>query len=129
MALAERSQQPVGHDAESQTHWPPTHSRPAPQGALAPHWQLPFTQLSALPATQATQLPLAPQARKLVLVGSHVDAELQQPPHPLEALHTQVAAAPLPLHVVPAGQALPVEPQTQPPLVHRLALVASQVLH
>lgn len=123
------SQQPVGHDAESQTHWPPTHSRPAPQAALAPHWQTPLTQLSALPATHAMQVPLAPQARKLLFVVSHVDAELQQPVQPLEPLHTQVAVAPLPVQVVPDGQALPVEPQTQPPLVHRLALVASQVLH
>jgi hypothetical protein len=36
----------------------------------------------------------------------------QQPLGQLVALHTQVALAPLPLHIVPDGHAAPVEPQT-----------------
>src|SRR5204863_9992186 len=38
------------------------------------------------------------------------------------------AAPPAPVQVVPVGHVAPVEPQTQPPLVHTLALVASQVV-
>ncbi|MDB4967385.1 MAG: hypothetical protein JWN44_3074 [Myxococcales bacterium] len=59
---------------------------------------------------------------------SQAVGELQQPAQPLVALQTQLAVAPLPLQVVPAGQAAPVEPQAQAPLVQRFALVASQVL-
>jgi hypothetical protein len=73
-------------------------------------------------------MPGAPQAMKLVWLGSHAVADEQQPPQPLDALHTQVAVAPLPLQVVPFGQAAPVDPHTQLPLVHRLALVGSHVL-
>lgn len=138
LGLVDVSQQPVAHDAASQTHWPPTQCRgwplaSLPHAAPLPHWQLPATQRSALKLLQTVQLPVGipvdgePQSLKLVCEVSHVDGELQQPLHPLEALHTQVALVPVPVQVVPVGQTLPVEPQTQPPPVHRFALVGSQV--
>jgi hypothetical protein len=128
--LVEVSQQPVGHDAELQTHWPPTHCEPAPQAALEPHIHAPLVQRSALVMSHALHVPVAgePQALKLVVVFSHVDGDVQQPRQPLFASQTQVAAAPLPVHLVPAGQTSPVEPQTQAPLVHAFAVVESQVL-
>jgi hypothetical protein len=42
--LVEKSQQPVGHEAELQTHWPLTHWVPAPQAALLPQRQAPAWQ-------------------------------------------------------------------------------------
>lgn len=69
-----------------------------------------------------------PQALKLVCEVSQLDGDVQQPEQ-VVASQTQVAAAPVPLHLVPAGQTSPVEPQTQAPLVHAFELVALQVLH
>ncbi len=128
--MVEKSQQPVGHDDDVQTHWPAMHCWPAPHGELEPHWQAPLTQRSAVNALHVLQVPVVgePQRRKFVVVVSHVDAELQQPVQPVVELHTHVADVPLPLQTVPVGQAAPVEPQTQPPLLHRFALVGSQVV-
>ena len=125
-----KSQQPVGHDAESHTQLPLTHCRPAPQAAWVPHMHEPLLQRSALLMSQVVQLTVdgEPQCWKFDVIVSQVEAELQQPSQPLVASHTHVAAAPVPLHLVPVGQAAPVEPQTQPPLEHRLALVRSHVL-
>ena len=80
--------------------------------------------------SQVLQLAVVgePQALKLVCEVSHVDGEVQQPEQVVVS-QTQVAAAPVPLHLVPGGQTSPVEPQTQAPLVHAFAVVASQVLH
>jgi hypothetical protein len=130
--LLEVSQQPVGHDRDVQTHWPPTHCRPLPQAAFVPHLQTPLAQLSAVKGSQALQTPPfcvgAPQLRKLVCVVWQVEGELQQPGQPLVPLQTQVADEPLPLHTVPVGQGPPVEPQTQAPLLHRLEPGAVQLL-
>jgi len=40
-------QQPVGHDAASQTHAPPMQACPAPHDGPDPHMQTPVLQLSA----------------------------------------------------------------------------------
>jgi len=122
LALLERSQQPVGHELELQTHCPATQARPSPQRGPLPHWQLPPTQLSALAGSHAWQTPpltvAAPQAMKLVCVISQLDGEVQQPPQPLPPSHTQVALSPLPEQRVPLGHDPPVAPQTQLPLAH-----------
>jgi hypothetical protein len=60
------TQQPLAQEAAVQRHWPPTHSVPAPHGALLPHRQAPAAQRSAVtplhtgPAPQA-QAPAAEQ--------------------------------------------------------------------
>jgi hypothetical protein len=55
-------QHPPGHDVESQTQTLPRQRCPPPQGAFAPHLHWPPVQVSALLASQATQLaPLVPQ--------------------------------------------------------------------
>jgi hypothetical protein len=130
--LVERSQQPVGHEAVLQTHWPPTHCRPSPQGSFEPHLQAPPMQRSALLASHAWQVPPltpgAPQWMKLVCVVSQVEPLMQQPPQPLAPSHTQVAEAPVPVQRVPVGHGPPVEPHTQAPPVHRFATAGSQVL-
>ena len=115
------------------THRPATHCRPAPQGASVPHMHEPAVQRSAVNESHAVQVIVVgePQCWKLVCVVSQVEPDVQQPPQPLEASHTQVAALPLPpVQVVPAGQAAPVEPQTQLLLVvsQRLVDVVAQVV-
>jgi hypothetical protein len=56
-------QHPVGQVVESQTHWPEAQCSDAPQGALEPHRQPPFAQLSAFAMSQAPQAaPPVPQA-------------------------------------------------------------------
>jgi hypothetical protein len=79
-------QQPVGHDAASQTHAPALHSWPAPH---------------------AEQLaPLLPHEPFDSLASASHDEPLQQPAHePPPQLHApleQVSPAPHALHVAPA---------------------------
>ena len=125
------SQQPVGHEAELHTHCPLTHCWPDAQTVPpGPHEQAPPTQRSALLVSQVVHVPVVgePQWRKLVCDVSQVEPSMQQPVQPLEPLHTQVAALPVPVQVVPAGHGPPVEPHTQLPPLHRFALVASQLV-
>jgi hypothetical protein len=49
------AQQPAPHDVESHTLAPATHLKPPPHGALAPHWHVPLSQLSAELAVHAKQ--------------------------------------------------------------------------
>ena len=103
-------QHPVGQEVASHTQLPPLQRWPAPQAALAPHLHWPPAQVSALLASQATQLaPLVPQV--LVLGVLHRCAASQQPPAHEVELHTQVP----PEHSWPATQAAP-PPQVQVPL-------------
>ena len=107
-------QHPLGHDAASQTHAPPTHSCPATQGEPVPHWQTPIAEHpSVFLASQTTHAsppnPHAPCDRLL-----HVGPE-QQPV-------AQVAAQPV--HA-PAAQLSP-EGQLShmlPPLPHAPAVL------
>jgi hypothetical protein len=56
------AQHPLGHDVASHTQAPLTQRWPAPQAGPVPQVQLPFVQLSALVALQATHAaPLVPQ--------------------------------------------------------------------
>jgi hypothetical protein len=91
---------PWQHPAQvvvSQTHAPLWQWRPAPQGALVPHWQLPEAQLSALFALHAVQVPpTLPQAVKSLPVLQVLLR--QQPPVQLFAVQTQVLVR----HEVPA---------------------------
>jgi hypothetical protein len=90
------SQHPLAHEVASHTHDPPTQCWPEPQGAPAPHAQLPPAHVSARTASQATQAePVAPFT-----------------PHwPTEATWQA------PLTQQPLGH--DVESQTQPPPEHR----------
>jgi hypothetical protein len=53
----------LGHEVELHTHWPFTHSWPAPQAAPLPHWQVPpAEQPSATKGSQRVQAaPFSPQ--------------------------------------------------------------------
>jgi hypothetical protein len=50
-------QHPAGQLFVSQTHWPPTHSCPAPHGAPPPHAQAPTVQRSAFVGSHAPHAP------------------------------------------------------------------------
>jgi hypothetical protein len=103
------TQHPVGHDAASQTHAPPTHACPAAHGAPLPHRHSPAVEHpSAFVASQATHAsPPTPHA-----VGDralHVGPEQQ----PVAHIWVQPEHAPA-VQVSPAGQlahALPALPQ------------------
>jgi hypothetical protein len=88
-------QQPLGHEAELQMHWPPEHTWPGPHGPDAPQLQAPAAeQLSALVATHEEQAaPATPQVVNAEL--SHV-APAQQPLGQLAAVQ--------PVHAPPASQ-------------------------
>lgn len=90
-------QQPLGHEVALQTHWPCTQRCPPPQGALAPHRQVPPSpQVSAVLLSHETQLaPAVPQALSL---GEVQVLPLQQPPGHELALHVQCP----PTHACPA---------------------------
>jgi len=95
------AQQPFGHDASLQVQVPPSQTVPGPQGGLVPHMHVPVaaSQMSALPAAQATQ---ATPARPHVLVDRawHAPPE-QQPPGHETASQTQLP----PTHRLPVPHA------------------------
>ncbi len=98
-------QQPVGHDAASQTHWPPEHSCPAPHAAAPPQVQPPLAeQPSALDPQLVHVAPAVPQA---VADGVVHVLPAQQPLGQLVALHP--LHAPL-LQVWPFGHMVHVPP-------------------
>lgn len=126
------SQQPVGHDAASQTHTPETHCCPAPHAAPVPQAQPPLVQRSAVIVEQA--LHAAPPPPHTAAVSDENGTQVlprQQPPGHEVALQTHAPAAsqtwPLP-HAAPAPQW-----QTPPvqalPEVPQLAQVAPPVPH
>jgi hypothetical protein len=101
------SQQPP-QLAASQTHWPPTHDLPAPQGKCCPHWHWPSRQPSALAVSQGEQLPPpVPHAARDRVTQL---PPAQQPSGQLEALQTHCP----PAQSCPAEQATPDPPQAQP---------------
>lgn len=91
-------QQPLAHEAASQTHLPPAHSCPVPHAALPPQVQVP---LAEQPSAFVPQLVhVAPAVPHAIAVGVvHVLPE-QHPLGQLEAL--QPLQAPL-VHVSPFG--------------------------
>jgi hypothetical protein len=109
------SQQPSGHDVESQTHCPARQRWPVVHAALPPHVQAPAVHPSAALVLHAVHAPAA---------VPHVvtDAEWHVSPEQQPSGHTQPLHTP-PLHcsVAPQGaQALPPLPQAE---------VASPVWH
>jgi hypothetical protein len=100
------AQHPVGHDAASQTHAPPTHACPAAHGAPLPHRHSPMAEHpSAFVASHATHAsPPKPHA-----VGDralHVGPEQQPVAHiwvqPEQAPAVQVSPAGHAAHALPA---------------------------
>ncbi len=104
----------------SQTHAPPTQRCPAPQGAPAPHWQVPAEQVSERLSQAMQAAPAAPQPAGRVPPRQLLPE--QQPAHEA-GLHTQVPAT----HCWPLAQAAP-EPQAQLPLRQLSATVALQAV-
>lgn len=108
-------QQPVGHEAVSQTHAPATQFCPTPHAGPFPHVHAPPRQPSAFVAAQAVQsAPPLPQTPSVVAGDVHV-APVQQPSGHDDALQTQtppehswpvVHAAPLPHEQSPAAEQL-----------------------
>jgi hypothetical protein len=85
LALVEKSQQPVAHDAGVHLHVPPTQARFAPHAAPPPHLQTPAAQLSAESVLHAWHLPPftdgAPQLTKSLVDASQMPLDVQQPAH------------------------------------------------
>lgn len=107
------SQQPAGHDRESQTHRPTRHRWPAGQVGPSPQAHPPATsQWSARIMSQGTQrLPSTPQLAWLA--GLQVAPEQHPSGHVLALQPLQTP----PSHASPVGQAL----HSSPPLPHALA--------
>jgi hypothetical protein len=79
------SQHPVGHDAESQTQWPPTHCCPAAHAELPPQLHPPIVHPSATNAVHEMHaLPIVPQ---LPSAGASQLAPAQQPDAQLVLVH------------------------------------------
>ena len=112
------SQQPVGHEAELQTQWPPTHCWPATQAApVVPHWHTPVAeQLSATLALQVTHA--APPEPQLDVERAMQLVPLQQLLGHEVALHTHAP----PTHCWPLAHGGP-EPQAHAPAVQVSALM------
>jgi hypothetical protein len=117
------AQQPLGHETPSQTQAPLTQCLPLSQAAPAPQRQAPpAAQVSAVTASQATQLPPAdPQAAS----DGAVQVPLAQ--HPVGQVCALQTQAP-PVHTLPAAHGPGLTPQRQAPVApsHRSARVSSQ---
>jgi hypothetical protein len=110
-------QQPVGHEAASQTHAPPTQACPTPHGGPDPHMQLPVLQPSAFVASHDAQVaPPVPHTASVV-AGEVQVAPTQQPSGHDDALQTHTP----PEHSWPAAQAAPL-PHEQAPAVEQLSV-------
>jgi hypothetical protein len=82
------TQQPVGHDVVSQTHFPDEHRCPTVHSAPPPQLQTPFTHESASVGSQA--MHVAPPVPQLASVGAWQVPPMQQPVGHARASQTQV---------------------------------------
>ena len=103
------TQQPLGHDVESHTHWPlPSQRCPLPQAAPLPHRHWPPAHWLAFAGSHAEHAP--PPAPHWLALGALTQVEPAQQPlaqvlalQPVHAWPTQVC----PLHVAHAAPPVP----------------------
>ena len=110
-------QQPIGHEAASQTHAPATQACPAPHCGPDPHVQLPVLQPSAFVAAHDAQVAPPVPHTVSVVAGDVQVAPTQQPSGQDDALQTHTP----PEHSWPVPQAAPL-PHEQAPVVEQLSV-------
>lgn len=104
------AQQLDGQESELQTHSPPTHSVPTPQGADSPQRHSPPRQASARVGLQLVQAaPSAPQVSKVG--GAMQSLPLQHPDGQVVALQLEQAPASQGTPSSQGSQAMPPRPQ------------------
>lgn len=129
-------QQPVGQDAELQTHWPPSHCWPGWHAPLMPQLHDPLVHPSATNAVHETQA--APPVPQLPGAGASQLAPAQQPDAQLVLVHdvhvpvrqfcdeghVEQSDPPVPqyMSLLPCSQAPPTPTLLQQPVGHDVPL-------